>query len=156
MIQANYQTIFQIGLKSFPWSLLLHPIPFILIALLLVRFSGRMQFFKALGTIIALMGALFFIILVLKLVPEFMAQRREYLSGNSSVVEGTVQDFHPAPVLRAADESFEVAGVSLSYNIIDSTPCFHNTPPHKGPIREGLNVRIYYRDGCIQRVDLRQ
>lgn len=154
MIQASYQTIFQIGLKSFPWSTLLHPIPFVVIALVLVCLPGRRQFLKAFGSITAVLAALFFLILVLKLVPDFVAQRQAYAKGATSVVVGTIQDFQPAPILGPTNESFTVQGVPFSYNVLDASPCFHNAPAHKGPVRGGLDVRIYYKDGCIQRVDL--
>jgi len=156
MISPNYQTIFQIGLRSFPWTQLLHPIPFIVIALVLLRFSRGKQIYKIVGTVVALLGALFLLISVLVFVPDFVKQRGVYVNGGSSVVEGTIQDFHPAPVLGPANESFTVQGIPFSYNVLDATPCFHNAPPHKGPIRPGLVVRIYYRDGCIQRLDVRQ
>lgn len=156
MEQANYHTIFQIGLKSFPWSTLLHPIPFIVIALVLVCLSRRKQYFKIVGSIIAVLGVMFFVTLALKLVPDFVAQRRPYAKGVSSVVAGKIQDFHAAPILGPANESFTVSGVPFSYNVLDSSPCFHNAPAHKGPIHNGLDVRIYYRDECIQRVDVRE
>ncbi len=156
MEQANYHTIFQIGLKSFPWSTLLHPIPVIVIGLALVYLARRNQYFKIAGTIIAVSGVLFFLILALKLVPDFVAQRRPYAKGASSVVAGKIQDFHAAPILGPANESFTVNGVPFSYNVLDSSPCFHNAPAHKGPIHDGLDVRIYYTDECIQRVDVHE
>jgi hypothetical protein len=89
-----------------------------------------------------------------RLVPNFIAQRHAYRNGDSSVVEGTVEYFHPAPELGAAKEFFRVNGVNFLYNVLDSTPCFHNSPLQRGPIRQGLTVRIYYKDECIQRVDI--
>jgi hypothetical protein len=155
MEQANYHTIFQIGLKSFPWSTLLHPIPFIAIALAFIYLPGRNQYFKIVGSIIAATGALFFVILALKLIPDFVSQRR-YARGASSIVAGTIQGFRAAPILGPANESFTVNGVPFSYNVLDSSPCFHNAPAHKGPIHDGLDVKIYYTDECIQRVDVRE
>jgi hypothetical protein len=156
MEQANYHTIFQIGLKSFPWSTPLHPIPFIVIALALIYLSRRKQYFKIVGSLIAVLGVMFLVILVLKLVPDFVAQRRPYVKGASSVVAGKIRDFHAAPILGPANESFTVNGVPFSYNVLDSSPCFHNAPAHKGPLHDGLDVRIYYTDECIQRVDVRE
>lgn len=156
MIPSNYQTIFQIGPSSFPWTQLLHPIPFIVIALVLLLFPSGKQILKIFGALIAFLSTLFLIIMVVVLVPNFLKQRRAYVNGGSSVVEGTIQDFHAMPALGPANESFTVQGVPFSYNVLDATPCFHNAPPHKGPVRPGMDVRIYYRDGCIQRVDVRQ
>lgn len=88
------------------------------------------------------------------LIPDFVKLRSAYVSGKSMVIEGVVQSFHPAPVIGSTLESFSVNGVSFSYYAGDDAPCFHNNPLHKGPIQEGLNVRIHYNEGCIQRVDL--
>jgi hypothetical protein len=149
----NYKTIFEIGFSTFPWGGLLHPVFFILFGLLLFRFGRRKQFYQVVGGIGAAF-ATFFLLLGLTPVPKFIELRHTYKSGNSSVVEGVVENFHPAPVLGIAEESFSVHGVDFSYNALDSTPCFHDAPIHKGPIRAALSVRIYYKDGCIQRLDI--
>ena len=153
MGQSDYQTIFEIGLKSFPWGSLLHPIPFIIIGVLLFLLAKR-QVYKVVGVLVAMLATFFFIILAVSLGSNFVSLRRAYLNGESSLVEGVVEDFHPAPPLGAARESFSVRGVTFSYNPLDSTPCFHNSPPHKGPITSGLNIRISYKGNCIQRIDI--
>lgn len=154
-MNVDYRTIFEIGVRSFPWVGLLHPTIFIALGLLLFRFSGGKETLRVFGAIAACFAALFFVILALVLVPEFVKQWRAYANGKSVVLEGTVEEFHPMPSLGPANESFSVQGVQFSYNVLDSTPCFHDAPPRKGPIRQGLNVRIYYTDACIQRVDVR-
>jgi len=151
-----YETVFEIGFRSFPWSGLLHPVPFILLGLLLFRFGRRKQIYQAVGIGAAVFATLFFFLGVVTLVPTFVELRHAYKSGHSLVVEGVVENFHPAPDLGAAEEFFYVGGIIFSYNALDMTPCFHNAPIHKGPIREGLNVRIFYKDACIQRVDIRR
>jgi hypothetical protein len=152
----NYQTVFEIGFRSFPWSALMHPVPFIIIGVLLCRFRKGKQIYQAAGIIGAAMATLFFLLLAVSLVPNFVELRHTYTSGNSSVVEGVVDNFKPAPYLGTARESFEGQGINFSYNALDATPCFHNAPFRKGPIRPGLAVRIYYSDGCIQRLDIRR
>ncbi|HYB59885.1 MAG TPA: hypothetical protein VEH50_00255 [Methylomirabilota bacterium] len=152
----GYQTIFEIGLGSFPWTQLLHPIPFVVVAFLLYRFSGRSQTLKAFGLIMTLVAGLFCVIAFFALVPNFAKERLAYAYGHSSVAEGTIESFHPPPALGPAIESFTVDGVPFSYNVWDTTPCFHNAPPPRGRICDGLYVRIHYLDGCIQRVDVRQ
>lgn len=87
-------------------------------------------------------------------VPNFLTLRSVYVSGKSEIVEGVVRDFHAAPQLGPARESFSVGDESFTYNSLDETPCFHDTPIHRGPIHEGLNVRIHYHDGCIQKVEV--
>lgn len=152
----NYQTVFEIGFRSFPWGLFLHPVLFILIGALLFKFGKSRTIYQAFGIIAAVYATLLFFLGAVSLVPTFVELRHAYKSGNSSVVEGVVENFHPAPDLGAADESFYVSGINFSYNALDSTPCFHNAPIHKGPIRQDVNVRIFYKSECIQRVDVRR
>jgi hypothetical protein len=156
MQQPDYHTVFHIGLLSFPWFFMLPFGVMIAIGCVLARFHGGQQLRQVVGWVFISFSLLFIIILNLSLIPDFFSARHAYLSGNSSVIEGTVEDFHPMPTLGAANESFSVNGTKFSYNVLDSTPCFHNLPPHKGPIHSGLEVRIYYKDSCIQRVDVRQ
>ena len=156
MSQVDYQTVFEIGLRSFPWGQLLHPVLFIVLGLSLFRFSGGKEILKVFGLCAAAFGTLGFLVLAAVLVPDFVEHRRPYLGGESSLAQGTVQDFNPMPTLGPAIESFSVQGIQFSYNVLDSTPCFHNAPAHKGPVRTGLDVRVYYKPGCIQRVDIQR
>lgn len=156
MAPANYQTIFEVGLKSFAWGTLFHPTIAIVIGLAVVRFSRGREYLQFVGGSAALFGALIFVIGVTRLVPEFVEIRHAYATGDSSVVQGTVEDFHPMAMLGPSKESFSVHGVNFSYYVGDSSPCFHNDPRSRGPIHTGLDVRIYFKDGCIQRVDVRR
>lgn len=152
----NNQTIFEIGLRSFPWAGLLHPAISVAIGVSLFLFAKGKEIYQLVGGFLAIFGAFLVLIMAITLVSEYVPLRRAYTSGDSSIVEGVVEDFHPAPVLGAARESFSVGGVLFAYNALDDTPCFHDAPYRHGPIRQGLEVRIFYRDGCIQRVDVRQ
>jgi hypothetical protein len=156
MTEANYQMVFELGLRSFPWARMLHPMPFIVIGLLLFRFCRRRQIYPVMGIIVASLASLFFLFSLVIFVPNFIKLRSAYVSGRTSVVEGVVENFRPAPALGPARESFSVRGVIFSYNVLDDTPCFHNAPLHGGPIRAGSNIRIHHNDGCIQRVDVRR
>jgi hypothetical protein len=156
MVQATYQTAFEIGLGSFPWIKILHPLAFVALGLLLVRFGSKRQIYRAMGIIVASMASIFFLLGLTTLVPNFLHLRGAYISGKSSIVEGVVENFRPAPALGPATESFSVHGVLFSYNALDDTPCFHDAPVHRVPIRNGLGVRVYYHEGCIQRVDIQR
>jgi hypothetical protein len=156
MPELSYQTVFQIGLGSFPWTFVL---PFGLMTVIgcaLIRFNGGKQIRLAVGWLVTIVSLLFILILNVVVVPEFIEAWHAYRSGNSSIIEGRIEDFHPMPALGPAEESFSVKGRTFSYNVLDSTPCFRNSPPHLGPIHSGLFVRIYYKDECIQRVDVRR
>jgi hypothetical protein len=102
------------------------------------------------------MAVFFFLVISIDLAASFFNLRRAYREGNSSLIEGTVTDFSPAPLLGPHRESFAVNGVRFSYNTLDSTPCFTNAAFHHGPIVSGLQIRLYYHENCIQRVDVRR
>ncbi len=150
------QTVFELGLRSFPWARVLHPMPFIVIGLLLFRFCRSKQIYQAVGIIVASLASIFLLVSLVVFVPHFVKLRSAYVSGRTSVVEGVVENFRPAPALGPARESFSVRGVIFSYNVLDDTACFHNGPLHGGPIRAGSDIRIHYNDECIQRVDVRR
>jgi hypothetical protein len=152
----GYNTIFEIGFRSFPWLQLLQPVLFVLLGTALFRFGKRKQINQVVGIIMAAFAAIFVSIAAINLIPKFIEIRHSYKRGNSSIVEGVVENFHAAPELGAAEESFSVRGVNFSYNALGATSCFRNAPFHKGPIRTGIAVRIFYHDGCIQRVDIQR
>ena|ERR1700734_2260385 len=156
MPEANYQTIFHIGLNSYPWSFMLVPASMIAIGCALIRFQGGKQIRQVAGWVLISVSLLSVLLVSLSLIPEFVAARHAYLSGDGSIIDGTVEKFHPMAPLGPANESFSVKGVTFSYYVGELTPCFHNDPPRRGPIHSGLNVRIYYKDQCIQRVDVRR
>jgi hypothetical protein len=154
MAQANYQTVFHIGLGSFPWSFMLVPALMIAVGCALIRFQSGKQIRQVVGWVVISVSLLSIFLVSLSLIPEFLEVRHAYLTGDSSIIEGTVENFHPMPSLGPAKESFSVRDVAFSYYVGELTPCFHNDPPRRGPIHAGLNVRIYYKDWCIQRVDI--
>lgn len=154
MVQIDSQMVFQIGLRSFPWARVLHPLPFAVVGFLLFRFCRSKRIYQVTGLVVASLALVFLLVALVAFVPSFLKVRSAYLSGRSSVVEGVVEDFRQAPELGPARESFSVRGIIFSYNALDDTPCFHNAPLHEGPIRGGMDVRIHYNDGCIQRVDV--
>lgn len=156
MTQASYQTVFEIGFGSFPWARVAHPLIAVVIGLLLMRFLKSKQIYLVMGVLGVSLGSLFFLISLIIFVPNFVKLRSTYVSGRSSIVEGVVENFRPAPAIGPAKESFSVHGVIFSYNALDDTPCFHDAPLHDGPIRAGLDVRLHYNEGCIQRVDIRR
>jgi len=155
MAQESVQTIFELGFRSFPWASVSHTLVVLPIGLLLMRFPKSKRF-ALVGVLMVSVALFFFLISLVAVVPDFLKQRSAYLSGKNMIVEGVVQDFRPAPLIGPARESFSVDGVPFSYYAGANTPCFDDAPFHKGPIREGLDVRIRYYEGCIQRIDILQ
>ncbi|HEY2353099.1 MAG TPA: hypothetical protein VGH83_11345, partial [Candidatus Acidoferrum sp.] len=65
-------------------------------------------------------------------------------SGSAAIVEGVVTNFRPMPPEGHQLESFEIASQTFSYSDYVLTPCFNKTASHGGPIRQGLELRIWY------------
>jgi hypothetical protein len=156
MTSDNYQTVFELGFRTFPWPRIIQPFFFLIGGIAIIKLSRRNKFRFVFGVFLAGMASLFLLLSLVTFVPEFIGLRAAYRSGKSVAVEGTVQDLSLAPALGPSRESFSVSGTSFSYNALDDTPCFHNAPVHLGPIQEGLNVRIHYYERCIQRVEVLQ
>jgi hypothetical protein len=150
----NYETIFELGFGSFPWTRVIQPIIFLTIGLLLIPLFRSKKYYFIVGVFVASMASLFLFISLVTFVPNFVKLRTAYVSGKSLVIEGVVQDFRPAPTVGPARESFSVDGISFAYNALEDTPCFRNAPFRGGPVREGLDVRIHYYEGCIQRIEV--
>ena len=75
--------------------------------------------------------------------------------GDYRVVQGVVKDFDPMPTGGHADESFTVGGLAFDYSDFDlSKGGFNSAASHGGPIREGLLVRISYREGRILKIEV--
>lgn len=72
------------------------------------------------------------------------------------VIEGVVENLHPMPDDGSSNESFTISGHTFSYNDyveLNPTTCFNQTMPHKGPIRNGLLLRIRFTDQCILQIE---
>ena len=149
---AEYKTIFEINLAAVPWSIFLNSSLFILLGIAFYRFSKR-QLFQVFGLITSAFGFFFFLILFTAIVPRYIRLRYAYKNGQTKVIEGRVEDFHPMTAHVSPTESFTVGGVFFVYAVGDN-PCFTNGVEYKRPIHDGLNVRIFYDDGCIQRLDV--
>jgi hypothetical protein len=73
-------------------------------------------------------------------------------TGNYSIVEGVIKQFHPMPYEGHDWERITVGGTEFMYADFDVPGGFNNTQSHGGPLHEGLNVRIAYHDGKILRL----
>ena len=153
-MQASYQTVFEMGFRTFPWGRVAHPLVFVAIGLVLGALLKRKPGYRLFMFSMALFAALFVVLGLVNFIPRFIALRSTYVSGKSSIVEGVVENLHPAPTIGPANESFSVSGIQFSYSALDDTPYFHDAPSHETPIREGSHVRIHYNGDCIQRVEV--
>lgn len=85
---------------------------------------------------------------------DYSALISAYKKGACEKVEGTVTDFDPMPYGGHKQESFNVNGKKFSYSEFTVEAGFNKTASHGGPIREGLHVRIWHKDGEIARLDI--
>jgi hypothetical protein len=77
-------------------------------------------------------------------------------SGEYNIIEGPVEDFRPMPDNGSSKESFSIAGQMFSYSDDPSaaiTPCFNQTKPHGGPVRDGLRLRVRFVGECILEIE---
>jgi hypothetical protein len=155
-MDANYQTAFEIGLRSFPWAFFAIPMGFVIVGGLLVRYPRGKQIRQAVGGILVIFSILGIVLIGGGAIADFVEYRSAYAREDFSVLEGAVDNFHPMPYEGHQQESFTVNGVAFYYSDFDSSPCFHNSASHGGPIRPGLGVRIVYHQGCILRLDIRR
>jgi hypothetical protein len=70
------------------------------------------------------------------------------------VVEGVVTNFAPMPFSGHTRERFCVSSECFEYSDYIVTGGFNNTSSHGGPIREGLPVRVTYRDRTIVKLEI--
>ena len=92
----------------------------------------------------------------------FVATYREYATlrnalrdGTATLVEGPVVNFSPEPALGHAPERFDVAGTHFAYQGVGGvSAAFNRSKPKGGPIREGVQVRIWHVQGKIARLEL--
>ena len=156
MPHDGFQTVFEISLKAFPWRLFAVCALFVVIGICLVRFSGGKQIRQVVGGFAVAFSLLMILLLGIRQIPDFVEKWRAYANGKYSVVEGPVEDFHPMPYEGHQNEWFKVRGNTFAYSSFDETPCFRSAASHGGPIRPGLNVRVYFTDGCILRLDVQR
>jgi hypothetical protein len=126
-------------------------------ALLSIVFAWRKRRWGTLA-VVALWG-LFWNYLILPaswtIYHDHRRAQEQLRNGDSEVVEGTVEQFHPMPHHGHSLESFTVNGVRFDYSDFDeSKPGFNNTTSHGGPIRAGMRVRIHYSGRSILQIEV--
>lgn len=150
-------TLFDIGTKPFEWSALIPTLGLVLFGLSGVWMEKKKigkVVIKKVGYVLILLGIAASVYVLLAWEIKKHDGFRALQTGTCVVVEGPVQNFHPMPISGHPYESFSVGKESFSYSDNVVTPCFNNTFSHGGPIREGLRLRVSYRDECILRIEL--
>lgn len=87
-------------------------------------------------------------------VREYSGLRNRMETGNVRVTAGVVTAFKPEPSDgHPWGEAFTVNGVEFKYTHHDFSAAFHKTHWQRGPVRDGLPVRITDVDGKIVKLE---
>jgi hypothetical protein len=152
---GHFRTVFELGLTTFPWLNIIMPLSLVVLGALFARFSTR-QWYRGTGFAAIGLGSFFFLIISVSLVPDWFGTWSDYRGGRSATMTGIVENLRPPVLPGPTLESFSVQGRKFSYYVGHSTPCFTNSPLGKGPIRNGINVRLHFNGDCIQKVEIEE
>ena len=152
---AVFRTVFDVRLTSFEpewWPL--YGLLFVAVGLVTARFRpGR--FSRALGGTLAVLAAAMTVTPFALHYREYRRLRSALDAGSYRLVEGTVEHFVPGRRDSHPAERFRVAGQEYMYAPAIMTTGFHQLQVDSGPMRPGLQVRIYDVDGSIARLEVR-
>lgn len=86
---------------------------------------------------------------------QYAANLRALKAGSCQITEGPVANFHPQNIMRKGDsEHFVVAGHEFTYDYDNlGGGGLRSSKSFRMPLKEGLYVKIWYRQGIICRVD---
>lgn len=159
----DYQVVFDItdvGYKS--WRFPAHGLTFVVLGVALVVFRKRLPGWpRKYPRLRAAFSFLFLGFSVIWTLVTFVATYSEYSSlltakktGQAKVIEGNVRDFEPMPVTGHSMERFCVQDTCFEYSDYVITAGFNNTTSHRGPIKEGLPVRVTYVGNAIAKLEV--
>ncbi len=150
----NYQVIFDITQQSFPWWAFALLTLLILVGVVgVVRPQSLRPKNHSAQIVTRLMAAIMLVVVIPTTTNSLLNGLRQYAyyhsllqqPGAYSVLEGTVEDFTPAPYTGSNSDSFIVNRVKFEYSDADLSPGFNQLSQNGGPInRDGILVRISY------------
>ena len=153
----EYTLVYDAAKSEFPWGVISHVGIMLLFGLtffavsVLRRRRGDIRFMIVWVLFVTIVGGLG----SANVVKQHWQSKNWAESNDFEVVEGTVSNFHPMPHYGHDSERFNVNNVKFEYSDYDlSKGGFNNTASHGGPIKEGLQVRISYRDGRILKLEI--
>ena len=158
----DYTIVFEItdeGFKS--WSFSAFGLIFVFVGFILVRyhdkipFQGPKEFRKPFSWFFFIFALLWTSTSFLSTWHDYSSGRKALESGKIELTEGVVYDFVPMPYEGHASESFKVNGKKFSYSDYRITAGFNNTSSHGGPIREGLEVKIWHIGNKILKLGIK-
>lgn len=146
-----YKEYFNIMSASGPAAPLVISISFFIIIFTMVFLRYRhklIKYYKTLAVLV-LVGVLGIIVLNLYKNREFSDLKKVVIKKEHSIVEGVVSNFQEAGSNGLIPESFNVNGIEFSYYNDNTLVGFHDVSTFGGPIKNGLNVRIFYYKDVI-------
>ena len=161
----SYVTIYDASQQSFGYWLLALPFAGIIIIDLIafaILWRSRCKGIKLPFVPIILTGGMLLfatvVLSVLFLKPLFEWRLYNHLitAEEAPCVEGVITDFKPMPEGGHADESFIVDGRRFRYSSYDITSGFNKTVVRGGPLKEGMNVKLWYYEGVILKIQSKQ
>ncbi len=92
------------------------------------------------------------LLLVIGTVCDVIRYRAVLRSGECPVAEGVVQ------VVRSPGKSYlvRIGGVELTVNYRNRGMAYHDTPWSGGPLRDGVQARVYHYRGLILKVEVQR
>lgn len=153
-----YITVFDISQQSVDWWFPAAGFLFLVIGIVFVKFISKLEGHrnaKLVGWFMIVFASFWTLIAAVSMYSSHTDFLGAYKAAQYSVIEGTVEDFHPMPYSGHAEECFRVENERFCYSDYVIDPGFRQTASHGGPIREGLPVRITYYQGRILRLEIR-
>ena len=143
-----YDIVFSVGDLPAYWWAPLAPLLGVVVGLALIwlarRVATRRTAMRALGWFLVVASVAWSTVAGVWVFGEWRALRDAQRTGTYRVVEGPIEDFKAMPPTEKGRETFRVRGVEFSVSDFEMTSGFHTTSYRKGPIRQGLDVRITY------------
>jgi Na+/melibiose symporter-like transporter len=159
-----YHTVFEITQKPFEWRYSAFGFIFVAIGVVCIIFgpqlarmnaskpNGLAWLFKPrfavkpqyLGWFFVIFASFWTLVAFISTYSSYRECREAYRTGQYSVVEGTVEDFHPMPYTGHQMECFRVQTEQFCYSDYVVSPAFNQSASHGGPIRAGLPIRVAY------------
>jgi hypothetical protein len=152
-----YVTVFEITQKPFQWWFSAFGLIFVVVGIGFILASKKwpsQKRQKVTGYSMLMFACLWTLIAFTSTFGEYRKLSDAYRSGNYTVVEGNVENFHPMPYGGHQSECFTVQTERFCYSDYAIQAGFNQSASHGGPIRQGLPVRIAYYDGQILRLEV--
>ncbi len=152
----SYTTVFDVTQSGYrQWWF---PVGLIFLAVGLAMFFLRPLIKSSMGRIFAIIVPVFAAFWTLSSLAstasDYFGLAADLRHGRCEVVESAVEQFDPMPYTGHQDESSVVAGHRFHYSDYEVSAGFNQSTSHRGPIHEGLQVRIHRIGNRIAKIEV--